>query len=69
MYIEAIPNPLQRVAFTIDEFRHRNGGICRGTVYNEIARGNLKTIKVGRRRLITAEQETDWLLKCEEVAQ
>ena len=42
--------------------------LCKGTIYNEIARGNLRTIKVGRRRLITADQEAQWLRKCEGIA-
>jgi hypothetical protein len=33
------------------------------TVYKEIARGNLQTIKIGRRRFITAEQRADYVRK------
>lgn len=31
-------------------------GVGRNTAYNEIARGELSTIKIGGRRLITAQQ-------------
>ena len=65
LYIE---QQVARKSLSVDELARRNG-ICRATIYNEIARGNLKTIKVGRRRLITAEQEADWLCKCEASAQ
>lgn len=45
-----------RRAFTIEQFGRR-WNLGRNLVYDEIARGYLGTIKVGRKRLITAEQE------------
>lgn len=57
-----------RNAWSYDEFCYRHD-LSRNSIYNEISRGNLKTIVVGRRRLITVQQEAAWLLKCEEAAQ
>lgn len=51
------PNaPTTKRAFTIEEFGER-WGIRRNSVYNAIARGELASVKIGKRRLITAEQE------------
>lgn len=36
-------------------------GVCRATIYNEIARGNLEVTKIGSRTIITEEQERAWL--------
>lgn len=44
-------------------------GISPPTVYNEIATGRLRTIKIGRRRLITVDQEREWLARAEREAQ
>ena len=35
------------------------------TVYKEIARGNLQTIKIGKRRFVTAEQRAEYIRKKE----
>ena len=43
-------------AFTIEEFGKR-WSIGRNSVYNAIARGELGSVKIGKRRVITAEQE------------
>ena len=59
--------PTTRAAYRIGEFCERNG-ICKGTGYNEIARGRLNTIKVGRCRLVTAAQEAEWHRLCEQNA-
>jgi len=49
-------NTNRKRAYTIDEHCEM-WSYGRNTAYNEIARGELETIKVGRRRLITEEQE------------
>ena len=50
----------QKAAFSVDEFCARNG-ICRVSLYNYWARGiGPRCMKVGARRLITAEAEADW---------
>jgi excisionase family DNA binding protein len=46
-------------ALSIKEFSRRNG-IGRTTVYKEIKEGRLRTKKVGRRRLISCEEERRW---------
>jgi len=43
-------------ALTIEEFAER-WGIGRNSVYNAIARGELGSVKIGKRRVITLEQE------------
>ncbi len=47
---------IEKRAFSIDEFSKR-WGWGRNTTYNLIACGELGSIKAGKRRLITAEQE------------
>jgi excisionase family DNA binding protein len=51
---------MNRRAYSINEFSERNG-IGRTTVYAEIKDKRLKVRKVGRRTIITAEAEDDWL--------
>jgi excisionase family DNA binding protein len=48
------PNPKR--ALTIEEFAER-WSIGRNSVYNAIARGELGSVKIGKRRVITLEQE------------
>jgi len=43
-------------AMTIEEFGER-WSIGRNSVYNAIARGELGSVKIGKRRVITLEQE------------
>ena len=50
---------LTKSAYSIDEFCEDNG-LGRTRVYEEISSGRLRTLKVGRRRLITAEAATAW---------
>ena len=45
----------ERVSFSVNEAAELIG-VSRVTVYNQIAAGNLGSIKVGRRRLITRDQ-------------
>jgi excisionase family DNA binding protein len=56
----ATPAPYRR-ALTVEEFA-KVWGLGRNTVYAEIAAGRLRTITVGRRRLITSEQVEAWRL-------
>jgi hypothetical protein len=51
---------IQKRAFRIDEFTHRNS-ISRAQVYLELKAGRLKARKVGSATLITIEDETAWL--------
>jgi hypothetical protein len=46
-------------AFSIDEFSDR-WGWGRNTTYNLIASGDLKSMKVNKRRVITVEQEEEF---------
>lgn len=56
----SIPTP--KGGYSIDEFASR-WGIVKQTVYNEISRGELRSIKIGKRRVITTKNEADWLAK------
>jgi hypothetical protein len=47
-------------ASSIADFSHRNG-IGESTTYNEIKRGRLVARKIGRRTIITADDERAWL--------
>ena len=46
------PDPAERLAYSIDEAA-RLTGLSRDLLYDEMRRGNLAYVKVGRRRLIT----------------
>ena len=46
----------EKRAMSLEEFAER-WSIGRNSVYNAIARGDLDSIKVGNRRVITLEQE------------
>lgn len=52
---------------TIAAFAERYG-ISRATVYNVIARGELGITKIGRRTVITEQQEAVWLKCCQRKA-
>ena len=46
------PDPAERLAYSIDEAAQLTG-LSRDLLYDEMRRGNLSYLKVGRRRLIT----------------
>lgn len=49
----------ERNCFSLEEFCFRNG-IGRTTVYKEIKEGRLRARKVGKRTLISLEEESRW---------
>ena len=49
-----------RKAFSVREFCARQG-ICRQTFYSEIRRGRLRACKLGKKTIVTAENERAWL--------
>lgn len=51
--IEPIAVPIPEAA--------RLGGVGRSTIYAEVAKGNLKVRKIGRRTVIAMEDLRDWL--------
>jgi excisionase family DNA binding protein len=57
----------ERRALSVDEFAKR-WGIGRNAVYDAIGRGELDTIKIGKRRLITLEQEEAFRQRMESAA-
>ena len=51
-----MPDTIEKRAYSIDQHCEM-WGYGRNTAYKEIANGELETIKVGRRRFVTVEQE------------
>jgi len=51
---------VKKLAYTIEEVIEASG-VKRDLLYGEINRGNLRTVKIGRRRLIRAEALERWL--------
>jgi excisionase family DNA binding protein len=51
---KALIKPGERIAFSVDELIAATG-ISRPSIYRRIHDGTLKTVKFGRRRLISAE--------------
>ena len=48
------PRPVPRVTLSIDEARNATG-LGRNSIYQAIAAGKLRSVKLGRRRLIRVE--------------
>ncbi|GAB3290365.1 helix-turn-helix domain-containing protein [Parahaliea aestuarii] len=63
MQTVATANTSDRV-LSIQQFAAKYG-ISRQTVYNELARGKLRSAKIGRRRIITPQHEADYLAQIE----
>jgi len=51
LVVTAAPDAPERL-LTVDDARAALGGIARSTIYVEIAEGRLRSLSVGRRRLI-----------------
>ncbi len=58
------PQTTDKRAFSIAEFSKR-WGWGSNTTYNLINAGTLKSVKIGRRRIITAKQESDFAAELE----
>lgn len=56
--------PVERRAFSVDEFAER-WGMVRSAVYDLMAKGELQSVKIGRRRVITLEQEERFRIRKE----
>jgi excisionase family DNA binding protein len=54
------PDPAERLAYSFDEAA-RLTGLSRDLLYDEMRRGNLTYVKVGRRRLITRHHLQEFL--------
>jgi excisionase family DNA binding protein len=52
--------PAERLAYSVDEAA-RLTGLSRDLLYDEMRRGNLRYVKVGRRRLITRQHLQQFL--------
>jgi excisionase family DNA binding protein len=51
---------VKKLAYTVEE-AIKASGVKRDLLYHEINRGNLRTLKVGRRRLVRVEALEQWL--------
>ncbi len=49
-----------KLAYTVDEFR-RSTGIGRTRIYELIAAGSLRTVKLGRSRLVPADAANEFI--------
>lgn len=52
--------PIERLSYTIEESR-RASGFSRNLIYAAIARGELRSFKVGKRRLISAQALREYI--------
>jgi excisionase family DNA binding protein len=52
--------PARRVALSIMEVAHA-AGVARSTVYNQLAAGHLRAVKLGRRTLVLTGEFNRWL--------
>jgi excisionase family DNA binding protein len=57
---QAASPPAERLAYSVDEAA-RLTGLSRDLLYDEMRRGNLDYLKVGRRRLITRQHLEQFL--------
>jgi excisionase family DNA binding protein len=51
--------PIERAAYTLKEWCAR-WEVSRSTAYNLMQEGNLKSVQIGSRRLITVEQDREF---------
>jgi excisionase family DNA binding protein len=51
---KALIKPVERIAYSVDELIAATG-VSRPSIYRRIHDGTLKTVKFGKRRLISAE--------------
>lgn len=52
---------IERDAYTVEQARQRLGGVANQTIYNLINSGDLRSITIGKRRLIPAEAITEFI--------
>jgi excisionase family DNA binding protein len=48
---------------SVDETCQRLGNISRGLIYREISSGRLKSVKIGKRRLISREAQREYIAR------
>lgn len=53
-------------AYSVEDARQELGGISRGKLYSEINAGRLRTFRLGRRRVISAQAIADYIAMCED---
>ncbi len=63
----ASPRP-ERAAYTVQEARTLLGGIAHATIYKLIDTGELRTFRIGRRRLIGVDAIRDYIARAEQRA-
>lgn len=57
---EEIVEEIQPLAYSVDEAADMLG-VCRTTIFNEIKSGDLRSFKIGRRRLISEDALEDYI--------
>lgn len=57
-----------RAAYTVQEARQMLGGISQATFYGLVNRGELRTFRIGRRRLVSADAIADYIKGAERKA-
>lgn len=64
----AEPRVSERLLYTIDDVGHLLGGIARSYVYELLARRVIRSVKVGRRRLIARQDLEEYVERLREGA-
>ncbi len=54
--VRELADPPERILYPINEARRLLGGVCRATLYKLIDDGELRTVRLGRRRLVPADE-------------
>ena len=62
--MEHTPSKIERISYTIEQFRAATG-YSRNKVYAAIARGDLRSFRDGKRRMISAEAAREFILRLE----
>jgi len=60
-------NQTARLSYTIEEAVQATG-MSRSRIYQAISTGALRTIKTGRRRMVSATALTEWITSLEEAS-
>ena len=64
----AEPRMSERLLYTIDSARELLGGLARSYLYELLARGVIRSVKVGRRRLIARQDLEEFVERLREGA-
>lgn len=68
MQPDSISSAAPRISYNLDEFIAATG-LNRTAIYAALAQGQLRSFKIGRRRMISAEAARDFIASMERSAQ